>query len=347
MHINAKTWLKAHWKPLLGGLLLCIILVGGAWAAQLDSGTISQRIERNTSTQDETPITEPAPLTGVEVEPHIARRPITAVMLENSPNARPQTGLDSAGIVFEAVAEGGITRFLAFYQDTTPQEVGPIRSLRPYFVDWFMGFDAAVAHVGGSGEALQLVDRRGAKSLNEMRHSGPYFRSSDRLAPHNMYASMSGLRDLQRQLNLDNNQFKTIPRSDDSPSSEPNAPQITIDFSSSLYQAQFRYDSENNNYRRFMAGSPHIDRATGNAIRSKNVVVIKMPTTRDGQYEVMQTIGSGDALLFKDGTVHEIRWRQSSYNDRVELIDANGNEVALNRGDSWFSILPSGRTVSY
>lgn len=347
MYLKIKSWTKYHWKPLTISAVTGIVLVASAWALQVSPDTPMQRIDRNTSAQDEAPITEAAPLTGIEVEPHIARRPLTAVMIENSPNARPQSSLDSAGIVIEAVAEGGITRFLAFYQDTTPEQVGPIRSLRPYFVDWFMGFDAAIAHVGGSAEALNLVSSRNAKTLNQMRHSGPYSRSSDRVAPHNMYASMSGLRSLQRDLNLGDNSFKPIPRSDDAPAENPNAPQVTIDFSSSLYQAQFRYDAESNDYRRFMAGAPHIDRLTGDVIRVKNVVVIKMPTTRSGQYEVMQTIGSGDAVLFKDGDAQDIRWQQSSYNDRIEFSDQNGSEIAFNRGDSWFAILPTGRNVTY
>lgn len=347
MYSKIKNWTKYHWKPLTIGVVACVVLAGSAWTLQVAPDTPIQRVDRDTSTQDEAPITEPAPLTGIEVEPHIARRPLTAVMIENSPNARPQSGLDSAGIVIEAVAEGGITRFQAYYQDTTPEQVGPIRSIRPYFVDWFMGFDAAIAHVGGSAEALNLVSSRNAKSLNQMRYSGPYSRSSDRVAPHNMYATMSGLRSLQSDLGFGDNSFKPIPRSDDAPSENPRAPQITIDFSSSLYQAQFRYDPENNDYRRYMAGAPHIDRLSGDVIRAKNLIVVKMPTTRDGQYEVMQTIGSGDAILFKDGNAQEIRWSQNSYNDRIEFTNQNGDEVALNRGDTWISILPSGRNVTY
>lgn len=96
-------------------------------------------------------------LTGLETTVDKAKRPITAVMVENSPEARPQSGLKDAGVVFEAVAEGGITRFVALYQEAQPDLIGPVRSIRPYFVEWAAGFDAGLAHVGGSELALNMV----------------------------------------------------------------------------------------------------------------------------------------------------------------------------------------------
>ncbi|MEX0748528.1 MAG: DUF3048 domain-containing protein [Candidatus Saccharimonadales bacterium] len=342
---NFKRFLKKHWKPLVATLVI-LVVAGSAWALQLKPESNGNRIDRNTSSQEEAPITEAAPLTGIEVTPDIARQPVTAVIIENSPNARPQSALNAADIVFEAVTEGGITRFLAFFQQQNPGKIGPVRSLRPPFLDWIMGFDAPFAHVGGSAQALQLAAQRGAKSLNQFSNGDAYYRSNDRVAPHNMYTSISSLRALQKSRGYKPSSFKKIPRSDDAPAAEPVATRITVDFSSSLYQAQFHYQAENNSYSRYLAGSPHIDRETGEAIETKNVIIIKMPSRQNGQYVEMDTIGSGDAVLFKDGTSRNIRWRQSSYNDRIELLDGEGAEIKLNRGKSWFSILPSGRTLT-
>src|SRR5882672_10976125 len=137
-------------------------------------------------------------LMGLEItDSSINDRPITAIMIENSPDARPQSGIDQASIVFEAVAEGGITRFLTLFQENEPTYVGPVRSVRPYYVQWLLGFDAAVAHVGGSGDALRLVKETGAKDLDQFANPAPYHRISSRYAPHNMYTGIPALRDLE------------------------------------------------------------------------------------------------------------------------------------------------------
>lgn len=102
-----------------------------------------------------------SPLSGEAVADQTATKAVTAIMLENSPDARPQSGLKDAEVVYEAVAEGGITRFLALYQQKQPETIGPVRSIRMYYVDWLTPYNASVAHVGGSAAALQLVRNGG------------------------------------------------------------------------------------------------------------------------------------------------------------------------------------------
>lgn len=323
--------MKRHWKKIL--IIIVLFVAAAAVAYYLTRG----------EEVDLGPLTKPSQLTGVEVTPNLARRPILGVMIENTPAARPQTGLDSAGIVFEVVTEGGITRTLALYQEDMPEEVGPIRSLRPYFVDWVMGFDASVAHVGGSREALRLAEERGTKSLNQFRYSEPYYRTDDKPAPHNMYASTDDLRDLQKELDHQRSQFKTISRSNDNPSENPKVTEIAIDYSTPEYKAEFHYEPENNSYTRHLAGSPHIDAATNEPVSVKNLVVIMLPAGQDG----VEAIGSGDALIFKDGKVKEAQWQKTSYEERLEINDSEGRQIPLNRGDSWFSILSEDRPVEY
>lgn len=280
-------------------------------------------------------------LTGKEVSKEESERPILGIMLENSKEARPQTGLDSAGIVFETVTEGGITRYLALYQEDMPVEVGPVRSVRPYFVNWLMGFDASVAHVGGSEEALNLIKQLDSKSLNQFKYSEPYYRTKSRAAPHNMYVRTEALRNLQEELGHEKSQFKAIPRSEGSPSETPQAESIKIDFSAPLYLAEFKYDKTTNSYTRFLAGSPHIDAETNQPITVANLVVLEMPSA------AIDAIGGGEALIFKDGNVTKAEWKQSSEDNRVELVDSEGNQISLNRGDTWFAAVPAGRSVTY
>lgn len=345
-------WLGRHWKLLTAISLAGIIVAAGSVAAVHlhQPGVVgTERVTRDTSTREEKPIPrkKPIPLTGEKVDPDSAQRPVTGVMIENSLGARPQTGLDAADAVFEAVVEGGITRYLVLYQSNAPGKIGPVRSLRPYFLDWVMGFDAPIAHVGGSARALKLVKQRGAKDLDQFKHGRPYYRGGGRPSPHNMYSSVKDLRSLQKRLGYATSQFKPIPRSDDNPADKPKAKKIAVNYSSSQYRAQFRYQKNGNRYRRFLAGSPHVDTATGRPITVKNVVVVRMPTSKRGRYAVMDTIGNGTAFVFKNGKVVKGKWRQRSVNDRIEVLNSRGNHVKLNRGDTWFAILPSGQPFSY
>jgi hypothetical protein len=139
-----------------------------------------------------------SPLTGVQVPPELAKRPVTGIMIENSIYARPQSGIQDAGVVFEAIAEAGITRFLTLYQDAKPQYIGPVRSLRPYYIDWAGSFDASIAHIGGSPDALKRI-RNGGKDLDQFFNSGSYWRQPTREAPHNVYTSFKLLDRLNRQ----------------------------------------------------------------------------------------------------------------------------------------------------
>lgn len=284
-------------------------------------------------------------LTGEEVSEEASNTPILAVMIENSEEARPQTGLDSAGIVFETVTEGGITRYLALYQIDPPKEVGPVRSLRPAYVNWLSGFDASVAHVGGSATALQMVDQLEIKSLSQFSYPEPYYRVPDRIAPHNMYASIKDLRKLQEKLKYDKkSDFSEIPRSEDSPAETPDAKKITIDFSGPSFLAEFRYEKSSNSYKRFLAGLPHIDADTNKPISVKNLVVIKIAGNHS---ENLKALSSGEALVFKDGSVVKAKWEQKDENSRIKITDETGNEIALNRGDTWISAVPKDRPVKY
>lgn len=315
--------MKRHWK-ILALIIVLLLVAAGVYFYLSDRGATFR-----------------SQLTGEKVGLAQSRRPVLGVMVENTPAARPQTGLDSAGIVFETVTEGGITRMLAFYQADMPEVVGPIRSLRSYFVDWVTGFDVSIVHVGGSGEALEMVDQRSVKSLNQFEYNEPYYREESRPAPHNMYARTEGLRDLQEELGHGKSQFREIPRSDDAQSQNPQATNISIEYSTQEYGVEYHYQEESNTYTRHLAGSLHIDAATDEPISTTNVVVIQMPA------DTIEAIGEGSALVFKNGEVHKAEWRKPDYQERIEIIDNEGGQVPLNRGDTWFIVLPSDKSVDY
>jgi len=174
-----------HWPPskrelIIAGTMLILLIASGT-AGWVQTHKNVKVIANHTKThytkpKPPAPTTVASTLSGLQVDKSVNQRPVTGVMIENSPDARPQSGLDQASVVFEAIAEGGITRFLTLFQDTQPDYLGPVRSARPYYVQWCMGFDCSLAHVGGSPEALADIPAWGTKNLDQFANSGSFQR---------------------------------------------------------------------------------------------------------------------------------------------------------------------------
>ncbi len=287
-----------------------------------------------------------SPLTGKKVKSEAAtKQTTTAIMIENSPDARPQSGLKQSGVVYEAIAEGGITRFLAIYQEDKPQIVGPVRSLRQYFVDWLAPYDAAVAHVGGSAQALKIIRNGQYRDIDQFFNASTYWRAGDRYAPHNVYTSFKRIDALNKSKGYQTSEFTAFERRDGKPADQPTASKININFSSPSYNTSYRYNKKGNNYTRHLGGVPHKDREKGNITPS---VVIAMrvnmhAVNEDGYREHIDTTGTGKATIFQDGQAIEATWRKSSRNAQLQFIDKDGQAIELVRGQTWIAAVPIGQ----
>lgn len=332
--LNFRNWSRR--KKVITSVVL-LVLVGGAiyWFARGDGADVVEEITQPNKKYY-------SQLTGIEVDKDVSEEPVLGVMIENSEEARPQSGLDSAGIVFETVTEAGITRYLLLFQENKPEEVGPVRSVRPAFVDWAMGFDASIAHVGGSEQALQMIEDRGgkeAKDMNEFFHADSFYRKAERESPHDAYAKTFALVALQKALEHKTSKFDEIPRSDGTATATPTASTIALQFSHPVFGATFTFDAATNSYARSLAGVPHIDAVSNKQISVRNLIVIKKDIQNGA-------VGSGTATLFKDGVSQDIKWEQKTYKTRIKFTDSSGAEVALNRGDTWISVLPPEGTIT-
>ncbi len=339
-------------QKILAIVLLVVILgaLGGGTYALLKKPaktTLAPVADKQAEPVKATPIY--SPLTGATVTKEQSELPVTAVMIENSPDARPQSGLNEAGVVFEAIAEGGITRFLTLWQEARPDYVGPVRSVRPYYVDWLQGFDAAVAHVGGSAEALQKIKNEGVKDLDQFYNPGPYKRVSNRYAPHNMYTSMTALLDLQRSKGWGTSTFSGFPRKTEAASSTPTARSIDITISGALYNVHYDYNAAGNNYLRSEGGKPHLDERSKQQISPKVVIAIVVPYSiqRDGIHSTYGTIGSGKTYIFQDGIAAEGTWEKTSAKSQITFKDAAGNPIKLNPGQTWITATSIANNVVY
>lgn len=292
-----------------------------------------------------------SPLSGLQVSDEATtRRQVTAIMIENSPDARPQSGLKDAGVVYEAIAEGGITRFVVLYQEGRPGLVGPVRSVRPYFVEWAAPYDAAVAHVGGSARALQMI-RSGdyGVDIDQFFNAGSYWRANDRAAPHNVYTDFDRLDALTQSKGKTTSSFTPLARKADKKAKTPAATHINMPISSAWYAIDYDYDAASNSYARKIGGEPHLDREAGQ-LQPKVVIAIEVTMTNameDGIREQITTTGSGKAFVFQDGIVAEATWQRPDVKSQISFVDGAGKPIELNRGQTWITALPDSRTPTW
>ncbi len=299
------------------------------------------------------PIIYHSPLTGAVVTKAESVLPVTAVMIENSDAARPQSGLSQAGVVFEALAEGGVTRFMALYQEGQPSSIGPIRSARPYFVDWELGFNSSYVHVGGSPAALSQIQADNVKDINQFYHGNSFTRITSRIAPHNVYTSMSTLLNLESSLGYGYSSFTGFPRKADQPAKVPNATNIDLNLSYADFAVNYVYNPANNSYLRSEAGAPMIDANTNAQLDPKVVIAMIVPWTygpldsTGANYVAYSDIGSGTADIFQDGTMTQANWTKASPTSQIVFTTLNNVPVQLNVGQTWITVVGSSSAISY
>ncbi len=295
------------------------------------------------------PTIVPSTLSGLPVDPSVNNTPVTGVMIENSIYARPQSGLGQAGVVFEAIAEGGITRFLALFQDTAPGSLGPIRSVRPYYEQWALGFDASLAHVGGSPEALADMKAWHVKDLDQFSSSGSYTRISSRSAPHNVYTSVSRLNTLEAAKGFNTVNFKGFVRKKALPLKTPTNVNIDISISGPLYAVHYSYDPKTNTYLRNEAGSPHIDANSNTQISPTVVIALVIPYSleADHYHSDYGVIGSGQAYIFQDGGVTVGNWSKTSSATQITFTDQASKPIKLDPGQTWVTAISHSTDVKY
>ena len=346
---NIKAWKfrnpLAFWAAI--GLALIVLAAGVASAAYLL--TTPEKVDQAAVKITKKPA-PPAPkfyspLTGMLVKDEAStKQAVTAIMIENSPDARPQSGLKQAGVVYEAIAEGGITRFLALYQESKPQLIGPVRSVRMYYIDWAAPYNASIAHIGGSAAALAEVRNGNYRDIDQFFNAAYYWRATDRYAPHNVYTSFEKLDALNAKKQYTSSTFTGFGRTDGKPVATPTAKSIDMTISSAWYNTHYDYDPTTNTYPRSIGGQASNDREEG---RLAPAVVVAMRVNmskifEDGWRETITTTGSGSAVIFQNGTATEATWRKNSRSEQLEFIDAAGKPIALNRGQTWVTAVPNG-----
>ncbi|MDZ5474614.1 DUF3048 domain-containing protein [Bacillus sp. 31A1R] len=285
------------------------------------------------------------PLTGIGSEKEIEGRAF-AVMINNFPQARPQSGIQKADVVYELLAEGNVTRFLAIFQSETGENIGPVRSARDYFIDLAKGYDALYIAHGYSPEAKKMLQNGTIDNLNGMQYDGSLFkRASFRKAPHNSYITFDNVQKGAKQVgyNMDEEPktltFLTDEEVEQLTGSEAKKAFVTYS-SDQQFNVQYEYDETLKKYKRYSNGDLTADYDTKDPVLLDNVFVVETShkiIDDKGRRNIDLTSG-GKGYLLQRGKWNEVEWK--SVDGRI-LPFKNNEEVGLVPGKTWINVIPT------
>jgi hypothetical protein len=270
-----------------------------------------------------------------------------AIMIENQADARPQTGLPDADVVYEALAEGGITRFVAVYVSGDAAVVGPVRSLRHYFAFFAADYGADVVHIGASPEGFAWRDAMNMGHLDESAGDPGVWRVRNRPPPHNAYTSTVADRGYLQAMGRQRNRAWGPLRFDDrAPAGEP-AQHITLGFAPWAYRVGYAWDADRGRYLRSMEGAPHRDAASGEQIAPATVVVQfadvqPIPNDEKLRLDVNLVGATGQLIVFSGGGRRDGTWTKPAPTSSTQWVDGSGAPIAIPPGPAWVEVMPLG-----
>ncbi|MGG4213781.1 DUF3048 domain-containing protein [Paenibacillus sp. FSL L8-0638] len=344
---------RNHWLRVMASALLCMTLMScSAMSNTGDTEPVAQPTKQKTEKEALEPPKEQstpaftAPLTGLPVEQPVLERPL-AVMINNAPAARPQAGLSQADMVYEVLAEGGITRLVAFFQSHGGDvKIGPVRSIRPYLIELGETYGALPIHAGGSTDAYAILQQQRKEHLDEISNGGAYFwRSKDRRPPHNLYTDVNRLRkgsDSKGYAKQTDVPVYSYLKSGEIPVMvNETATSLQIRFLLKSYRVSYTYDPAGQQYKRFVNEKSHVDQNNNQQLSAANVIVMstRHRTLDDVGRLSVELDGSGEAMVFQQGQLIQAEW-QHTPGDAIRFMK-NGVEIPLTPGTSYIHVVPA------
>ncbi len=293
-------------------------------------------------------------LTGLSLtDPAKLARPALAVKIDNAPVARPQSGLEAADVVYEEIVEGGATRFLAVFQSTDADLVGPVRSVRPSDPDIVSAYGALFAYSGGTPKFIDLlraapgVTDVGVDRLDEGADK-PYFRRPGRSAPDNLYTSTSRIYAKAPPGTKAPGSFAEFLPAGQAFAAAGATPATKLTATVGITTATFDYDQASSTYRR-----PGLAEAAGGVAPSNVIVQFTGYQVSPGDVdatgaavEKANTVGSGDAIILSGGMAVRGKWSKPSAGAYPTYTDAGGAPIKLTPGRTWVELARTGAAAT-
>lgn len=278
-----------------------------------------------------------------------------AIMFNNLELASPQSGIGEADILYEALAEGGITRLMGIYDYIDPESeaaerIGSVRSARHYFASFADEYEAIFIHYGWTSYAQKKIKSIEVDSVNGTQGCGTesFYRDKSIEAPHNAFASLEGiLKGIQRggyetKLSENHNTNFGFYDEDTTPDSEIKAVKITLPFSQYV-KPYLVYNTDNGLYTRYQFDEVHTDYNTGEPLEFKNIIVqyvIEKNIDANGYQTMEIENNSGTGIYITNGVCTDITWKKNESEGFMKYYDADGNELCVNTGKTFIAVFP-------
>lgn len=290
-------------------------------------------------------------LTGMWVPADTANNTPVAVMYSNIADAIPQSSISYADIVFESLVEGGITRLCALFENKTDLvKIGPVRSCRLFYLFYAKEFEANYVHYGYNDLAEEYLAMPKMHALDGYYYCG-FYRSSDRVAPHNAYTSWTGIMDSVAQKGYPT----TYPDGYRSPLLFNDNDEQEIDLSvdaiaqkcSKFYPGYpynkpwFEYNEQDGQYYRYQFGEAQVDKETGEQLKFKNLIVRYVTGDYVDGTPNYDNTGSGLGLYITNGYAEPISWWKLEDYGQTYYYKADGSELVLNQGKTYMCYIES------
>lgn len=339
-------------RPLAAALLVGVALAGAVGCGASTGTPVAAQTSPTTTTAPPPPPPPPPvlwPLTGLESGP-VAPRPALAVKVENSVEARPQTGLGAADLVWEQVVEGGIPRYVAVYHSTLPAQIGPIRSVRPMDPAIAAPLHGLFVFSGGQAGYVDAIAAAGMQVLSNDAGAGGFSRTSDRRAPHNVHAdplAVLAQADPAHQA-APPAQFDLAATPDQASAVTTGTPAAKLALTlSGVSRPQWTWSPPDVRWLRSERDVPAVE-ADGARLGATNVVVLRVDVRATAARDpagnpVPETllVGGGEALVATGGRTLAATWVKTGVGERVVLRGADGNPVRLAPGNTWVELVPN------
>lgn len=301
------------------------------------------------------------PLTGLWIDEEAAKRRPVAVMINNLKKALPQSGISQADIIYETLVEGEITRLMAVFQDFDAEKIGPVRSARHYYLDFALDHDAIYVHYGRSPQAEKAFDELDISHLEGLSYLDEimFWRDPERynapgMKEHSAYTNAEKIlkawdmvgykkqksKDLEPVFHFAEEEIMLT-------EGEP-ANNVILPFSN--YQiSEFELDKDNNIYKRYQFGEPHIDIEYSEQLSAKNIIVqyaeiYPIPKDSAGRKEV-ELVGSGKGVYITNGKAIPILWSKKSHFIPTSFFEEDGSVLKINKGKTWICVFPKYKEI--
>lgn len=340
-------------------------LIGCSKGNKKGSGEVTPSPEPTIETT-ETPTPEATPteeshegqmksfLTGLWVPKEVGTKRPFAIMLNNIEYASPQSGTTEASILYEALAEGGITRLMGIFEELNDKRIGSTRSARHYFVSVADEYDAIFIHYGQTTYATKKIAQLGIDTLSGLSSIGEtvFYRDNSIKAPHNAFTSKEGIekgmkiKGYETDYKADYEGHFKFYDEDTALSSEKIVSKISLNFSS-ISNPYFTYDEGTKTYLRYQFKKAHIDKNTGEQLAYKNIIIqlVKEWNKDKNGYQTMDIENAeGKGYYITDGKMTDITWKKNESTKRMRYYDASGTELTINPGKTYIALFPADKT---